>query len=128
MTVCKRTRVTASCCILCFLTIDHSGVRFEKLTLISDSNMLIILWGFFYDSATRKIPCLRSRGNIEKLFSVLIFSKSILSNYFWWQRLRSYEIFMRKHISIAVLVCDCNIWFRNWNRCGRTGGHSHSRV
>lgn len=59
--------------------------------------------------------------------SVLISAKSMLSNYFEVKRLD--EIFTRKHImSTVVLVSDCNIWFINWSRCGRTGGHSHSKA
>lgn len=30
-------------------------------------------------------------------------------------------------MSTAVLSCDYSIWFINWNRCVRTGGHSHAR-
>lgn len=47
---------------------------------------------------------------------------------FWSARNRVDEIFMRDHIlSAAVLSCDYSIWFINWNRCARTGGHSHTR-
>lgn len=35
---------------------------------------------------------------------------------------------MRNHIiSTVVLSCDYSIWFLNWNRCVRTGGHSQAR-
>lgn len=30
-------------------------------------------------------------------------------------------------MSTEVLSCDDSIWFINWNRCGKTGGHSQAQ-